>query len=153
MGLDQSLERAVESVAQLRAVNYPEHRDTVFNHANNFMYRFNSSSFAADDGDNIVKPDTTHPLRPGRWEKTPVGSFPGGGGGSFIENEFVAASNGQTVFNLTATFAVGGLSVLFVNGVGYAEGTDYTIAGTVLTWLDNDFPLEIGDELTIKFQI
>lgn len=153
MGLDQSLERSVESVSELRKVLYPDQRDTVFAHFNNFVYRFNALSNAADDGDIVVKPDTTHPLRPGRWEKTAIGGTGGGGGGgTFIENEFTVASNGQTAFTLTSSFSSGGLSVLFVNGIGYAEGTEYMISGTTLTWLDAPFTLQIGDRVVIKYQ-
>lgn len=153
MGQDQALERGVESVAEMRKVSYPESRDTLFGHFNNFLYRFNAASTASDDGDTVVKPATTHPLRPGRWEKTAIGGTGGGGGGgTFVENEFAVLSDGQTVFTLSTTFSPGGLSVLWVNGIGYAEGTDYTISGTTVTWLDNPFALEIGDQVTVKFQ-
>lgn len=152
MGQDQSLERSVESVGEMRKVSYPEHRDTLFAHFNQFVYRFNSALSGADDGDVIIKPDTTHPLNPGRWVKTPIGSSGMGGGGTFAENEFTVVSNGQTAFVLSQAIALAGLSVLFVNGVGYAEGTEYTVAGTSLNWLDVPFTLEIGDKLVLKFQ-
>jgi hypothetical protein len=151
MGQDQSLERGVESVGEMRKVSYPQHRDTLFAHFNQFVYRFNVGSNGADDGDTVVKPDTTHPLQPGRWEKTPIGAAGGGGGGTFVENEFTATA-AQTVFTLSQAFALAGLSILFINGVGYAEGAEYTIAGTTLTWLDVPFALEAGDRVVVKFQ-
>lgn len=69
----------------------------------------------------------------------------------FREEEFTPTA-GQTVFALAAGGIVDGLSVLTVNGVVYAEGTDYTIVGATLTWLDNPFLLETVDCLIVKYQ-
>lgn len=73
------------------------------------------------------------------------------GSAQFQEDEFAAGAL-QTAFTLSRTFKVGGLSVLFVNGVGFAEGTDYTISGNTLTWLDTDFTLAVGDDIVIKYE-
>jgi len=82
-----------------------------------------------------------------------IGGGGGGGGAAFAENEFVAISNGQTIFTLSVAFlGVGGLAILHVNGVVYAKDTDFTISGTTLTWLNNLFALEIGDCVTCFFQ-
>lgn len=152
MSLDQALERGVGSVAEMRKISAPENKDTIFAHFNSFIYRFNAASLVADDGDVTVKPDVLISLQPGRWERTPIGSTGGGGGASFAENEF-SATPAQTVFTLSGSLVPGGLSVLFVNGLGYAEGTEYTVSGTTLTWLNVPFILEAGDRVVIKFQV
>ena len=67
------------------------------------------------------------------------------------EDEFTATAS-QTSFTLTESFVSGGLSVLSVDGVTFAEGTDYTISGTNLTWLDTLATLDSGDLVVIRYQ-
>jgi hypothetical protein len=74
-----------------------------------------------------------------------------GAGASVLETEEIfSASNGQTAFVL-ALASAGGVSFFSVNGILYAEGTDYTVSGSSVTWLDTDFTLEAGDEIIIKY--
>lgn len=73
-----------------------------------------------------------------------VGGAPAAGTAPFWEDEF-SATLAQTVFTLTETFAPNGMAAVSVNGVRYAEGTDYTIAGTTLTWKNTPFVLQAGD--------
>lgn len=75
-----------------------------------------------------------------------------GGASVFVEDELTPGFLGQTVFALSQP-AVAGLSILFINAAGYAEGTHYTIAGAVLTWLDVPFTLDPLDTLVVKYQI
>ena len=44
------------------------------------------------------------------------------------------AGAGQTVFNLSATPASGGTVLLFVNGVEYVNGVDFTVAVRYRDW-------------------
>ena len=67
------------------------------------------------------------------------------------EDEFTATA-AQTAFTLSQTFQPGGISVVSINGVNYAQDTDYTISGLLLTWLNNDFILEAGDRVVAKYQ-
>jgi len=71
--------------------------------------------------------------------------------GAFAEDQFTAAAL-QTVFVTSFAYLAGGLSALFVNGVEYDIGVDYTLVGTTLTWLDTLFTLGVGDKVTIKYQ-
>jgi hypothetical protein len=73
-----------------------------------------------------------------------AGGAPAAGTAPFQEDEFTA-TGGQTVFVLSETFALNGMATVTVNGVRYAQGTNYTISGTTLTWLDTPFTLEVGD--------
>jgi hypothetical protein len=66
------------------------------------------------------------------------------------EDEFTATL-AQTVFTLTQSAAAGGVVVLTINGQRFAEGTDFTISGTTLTWLDTPFTLEAGDAVVITY--
>lgn len=68
------------------------------------------------------------------------------------EDEFVVVSNGDTLFSLSETYAASGVSILTVNGVRYAQGTDYNLAGTTLTWLDTPFTLQIGDCIVVAYE-
>jgi len=74
-----------------------------------------------------------------------------GGGTTFTEEEFIPTA-GQTAFTLGAAYVGSGLSIAYVNGVGHAEGTHYTIVGTAFTWLDAEFSLDVTDELVVKYQ-
>lgn len=71
---------------------------------------------------------------------------------SFQQDSFVALA-AQTTFTLTTAYLASGLSVLIVNGIVYAQGTDYTIAGTTLTWLNTPFTLAGGESVVVKYQI
>lgn len=84
-----------------------------------------------------------------------IGGGGGGGGAAFAENEFIVVTNGDTVFGLSAPFlGVGGLAILHINGITYAKDTDFTIVGTVLTWLDkpNLFTLDADMRVVCFFQ-
>lgn len=86
----------------------------------------------------------------------PAGAVGGGGGGggssTFAEAELPVTAPGQTAFVLPVPYLAGGLAVLAVNGIVYAQGTHYTIAGTALTWLDVPFTLSVGDDLIVEYQ-
>lgn len=150
-------ERVVEARAQLRDLVNHDHRDRVYVRSTIDIYEFDAFSSQPDDGDLVFRPNNVNPNNVGRFKKVKWGTDdvpPGGGGGSaFAEDEFTVASNGQTSFVLSQTFLSGGLSILFVNSTGYAEGTDYTVSGTTLTWLDTDFTLEIGDKVVLKYEV
>jgi len=81
---------------------------------------------------------------------TEIGS---GGGGTFDKREevFVPSTPGQTAFTLAAAPANPSDSSLFVNTVKYLYGTDFSIAGTALTWLDNEFTLDTQDTLEVIY--
>jgi hypothetical protein len=68
------------------------------------------------------------------------------------QDEFTATA-AQTAFPLSKQYAAQSLSVVTVNSVAYAEGLDYTISTTQVTWLNNDFIMEAGDRLVVKYQI
>lgn len=70
----------------------------------------------------------------------------------FQEDEFTVTSNGQTVFNLSQNYAANGLAVPSVRGKVVAVGTDVTLVGNVMTWLDNEFTLEIGDCIIVTYE-
>ena len=57
---------------------------------------------------------------------------------------------GQTVFTLSQTSA-GRRILVFVNGQEQLQGTDYTVSGNTLTWLNTDFSLDTIDRLTIYY--
>ena len=69
----------------------------------------------------------------------------------FIKEVFNVSLNGQTVFALTEVSNNPARSELHVNGNLQEYGIDYTISGSMLTWLDNDFTLTIGDKLIINY--
>jgi len=62
------------------------------------------------------------------------------------------ATAGQTVFTLPSVAADAATYELTVNGVEYVRGTDYTVSGTTLTWL-NPFALILGDRVAIAYQL
>ena len=65
-------------------------------------------------------------------------------GVTWIQDEFVAGA-AQTVFVLsTVPTSLTSLSV-YVNGVLYLLGTDFTVVGATLTWLNVDFVMSAGD--------
>jgi hypothetical protein len=69
-----------------------------------------------------------------------------------VIDPFIVAINGQTVFTLSAPALATGVSLTYLNGVAYKEGEDYIISGTTYTWLNTDFQLELGEEITISYQ-
>lgn len=78
-------------------------------------------------------------------------SIPGAPFDSFTD-KYTVAVPGQTLFNLTRTFA-GPFSEVRVNGASYTEGTDYTMSPSQMTWLDTDFTLDVGDMVVVVYQI
>ena len=78
------------------------------------------------------------------------GDFATGGASANVNTEVFTPTNGQTVFNLS--FSVTKTLSLQINGQRQVETNDFTVAGTVLTWLDADFVLETTDELVIKYE-
>ena len=71
--------------------------------------------------------------------------------------DFFVPTAAQTVFNLTQGTPVDSEdTIMRVNGVSYAEGSPtpgfFTVAGTVLTWLDR-FLLDTSDEVEILYFI
>lgn len=59
--------------------------------------------------------------------------------------------NGQTVFALSTIPENVNISILTVNGQKQTYGVDYTIAGTVLTWLNTSFTLSTSDRMEIYY--
>ena len=57
---------------------------------------------------------------------------------------------GQTVFTLTNTPSDTSVE-MFVNGVRYRHGIDYTVTGTTVTWLDTLFTLDGSDRVVITY--
>jgi hypothetical protein len=80
------------------------------------------------------------------WTDTTVS----GGGGSFtrIEEVFVPAPS-QTIFTLSGTPGNPNDTSMYINTVKYIYGTDYTVAGNQLTWLDVAFTLDAQDTVEI----
>lgn len=69
----------------------------------------------------------------------------------FRNQEFTATA-GQTAFVLSKTiFPVSGLVEMYVNGMAYARGSDFTAGGTTVTWLDNPFTLDDGDCVLVVY--
>lgn len=83
-----------------------------------------------------------------RWVSLSLLVGGGGGGGAplITENQPVVV-NGQTIFALGAIPA--GATIMFVNGVQYRQGIDYTVAGLTVTWLD--IPFVLNTNMTITF--
>ena len=72
------------------------------------------------------------------------------GSGFPIQENVFAPANLQTVFTLSNVWA-GNYAVVYVNGIEYVLGSDFTIAGTTLTWLDVPFTLALGDQLVVDY--
>jgi hypothetical protein len=53
---------------------------------------------------------------------------------------------GQTVFTLSFTPAQPSQVDFLVNEAKFVNGSDYTVVGTTLTWLDVEFTLDPGDK-------
>jgi len=75
----------------------------------------------------------------------------GGGGGNALQNEQFVSTLNQTVFNLASvpTSAV----IMMVDGLGYEDGVDYTVAGNVVTWLNTDFTLVAGQAVQMFYLV
>ena len=60
---------------------------------------------------------------------------------------------GQVTFILSeAPYSLDAESFVFqINGVGYVEGTDFTVSGTTVTWLG--FQLDLGDCAVARYII
>lgn len=58
----------------------------------------------------------------------------------------------QTIFALSQTPVPGGLILVSVNGAIYEQGVSFTVAGTVLTWLNAPFALGVTDRLVARYQ-
>lgn len=58
---------------------------------------------------------------------------------------------GQTVFTLLNSDVATTRTLVEVNGQLQHEGNDYTLSGTTLTWLDNDFTLDTTDQLIVYY--
>ena len=61
------------------------------------------------------------------------------------------ASNGQTVFAISQLPINQNTSKLELNGAKQKYGIDYTIAGTVLTWISPQFTLRTSDTLELYY--
>lgn len=59
--------------------------------------------------------------------------------------------NGQTVFTLSTIPENVNISQLMINGCKQTYGTDYTIVGTTVTWLNTNFTLATTDRVEIYY--
>jgi hypothetical protein len=75
----------------------------------------------------------------------------GPGGATFQVDPFTAAPL-QTAFVLSAVPAVSADVLVWVNGVLYELGVDYTVVGTALTWLNTLFTLGAPDVVIAYYQ-
>jgi hypothetical protein len=64
--------------------------------------------------------------------------------------QILTATDNQTIFNLSSMPTDVNISILLVNGIQYGYGIDYTIAGTVLTWISS-IKLESLDRIEILY--
>jgi hypothetical protein len=71
------------------------------------------------------------------------------GGAANVEN-YVAIAN-QALFPLGSAPATPALVLMYVNGVLYVYGTDYTVAGSTATWLNVPFVMNAGDTVTFVY--
>jgi hypothetical protein len=76
---------------------------------------------------------------------------PATAGALFVLDKFVA-TNGQIIFNLSALPANPATVLLFVNGVDYTQGLDFTVLGMVVTWTDAEFTLGAGDIVQVFYE-
>ena len=83
-----------------------------------------------------------------------VVSLEAGGTTATFEQKTFIPTLGQTVFSLTTAYVgAGGYSTMAVNNIGgYEEGINYTISGTVLTWLNTPFTLDGTDRVVSDHQ-
>lgn len=76
--------------------------------------------------------------------------FSGAGASSPIEVELPVTTNGQTAFTLPSEVISGGNVRVYVNGVRYDLGDDFTVSGLALTWIGT-LVLETGDEFRVVY--
>jgi hypothetical protein len=62
------------------------------------------------------------------------------------------ATSGQISFTLPSVATDPDTYSLTVNGIEYVRGTDFTVSGTALTWL-NTFVLVSGDRLMVAYEL
>lgn len=69
-------------------------------------------------------------------------------------DKFVVTSNGQTNFTLTETPVDVSDVKMVVNGSTQRHGSsdDFVVSGTLVTWLNNDFTLAIGDTVEFSYE-
>lgn len=65
-------------------------------------------------------------------------------------DQFVSGG-GQTAFALSFVPNSPGDVMMYVNGIAYRNTTDFSVAGSTLTWLDNVFVLEAGDGVLVDY--
>ena len=65
--------------------------------------------------------------------------------------ETFTPSPAQTVFNLAMVPTVPNDTQFFVNNVKYLLTTDFTVVGSVVTWLDTEFALDSADSVEIIY--
>jgi hypothetical protein len=78
------------------------------------------------------------------------GSDATGGVSAPLEVELTVTANGQTAFTLPTAVAVGGNIRVYVNGVRYDLGDDFTVSGTTLTWVGS-LSLLTSDEFRVVY--
>src|SRR5258706_4319887 len=71
-------------------------------------------------------------------------------GGTPHDQQFSPA-NGQTVFTLAAAPVAPSTVGFYVNGVKYQFTTDFTVAANVVTWLNTDFTMAVGDNVDVAY--
>ena len=98
-------------------------------------------SFNDDDLDAVVQKEL----------KDAIGGGGPGGGDFFHVDKFPVTVFGQTVFPLSKVPTNVNKVVLIVSGIPQEYGVDYSVVGSVLTWLDNDFQLETSDWVQIIY--
>lgn len=72
-------------------------------------------------------------------------------GGGYTQVDYFTPSNLQTVFNISSAIDIGNNPLLMVNGQEQRRNFDYTVLGTVLTWLNNSFTLANTDKLDFYY--
>ncbi len=73
-------------------------------------------------------------------------------GQSFHTDVFQVTGGGQTAFTLNHHATLPGSATVAVNGVLGVNGVDFVIVGDLLTWLDADYQLGVGDILVAEYQ-
>lgn len=72
-------------------------------------------------------------------------------GGGTLQVNTITATAGQTDF--VTSLPPGSAVMMFVNGVQYQLATDFTVAGSNVTWLDTDFVLDDGDQVQLVYDV
>jgi hypothetical protein len=75
----------------------------------------------------------------------------GGSVGPWTEDEFTPTS-GQVTFIISTAPADLQTLTFAVNGVLADEGTDYTVSGTTITWLNAPFAMETTDLVVVRYR-